>query len=245
MIGAVIQGGFQTHNRISSQRSLVDAFAQALFHGGEEALGNGAANHALAEFQSFAVAGFKLDPHITELSVTAGLFLVASLYLHLLANGLAIGHTGFFQRDFHAKLGLQTGYQHIQMLFAQTGDDHLMGLRVIFKTNGRVFFHQAENTLCHFVFLALFLGKNGHGQSRIGILNAVQYHFAGGRTQGVAGQRTGQFGNCADIAGGDVLDVFLLFAAQHHGLADSLGFAGAHIQQRGFRGNLAGNDLDI
>ena len=79
MVGAVVQGSLQSYHRITRQGSLLDAVAQALFHRREEALRHRAAYDPLGKFQRIAVARLEFDPHITELSVAAGLLLVPPL----------------------------------------------------------------------------------------------------------------------------------------------------------------------
>ena len=133
MVAAVQQSGFQAHHRIAGQHAVGSGLAQALFHCGEEVLGHAAAEYLLLEYQLFAVAGLELDPHIAELAVAAGLFLVTALGLELLADGFAVGDPGRGQLHLDAEFGLQAGADHIQMLLAQAGDHllHRLGVQAV------------------------------------------------------------------------------------------------------------------
>ncbi len=245
MIRTIVQHGGQAHYRISCQRPLQNTFPQALFHRREEALGNRAAHHALAEFQAVAVAGGEFDPHIAELAVAAGLLLMAALYLHHLTNGFPVGNLGRFQGDLHAELRLQLGNGHIQVLLTQAAHDQLMGFGIVGELQGGIFFRKTQHALGHLILFSLVLGNDGHGKGRGGIFHTLQHHLPGGRAQGIAGIHGGKLGHRADIAGADIFDVLLLFAYHHHGFSHPLRIAGTHIDQGSLGGDLAGNDLQI
>ena len=168
-----------------------------------------------------------------------------ALDLHGLANGLTVGDLGFLQGDVYAELGLQLGDGHVQVLLAQAGEDHLVGLGVGGEAQGGVFLRQPQHALGHLVLLALLGGDDGHGQGGSGILHPLQGDFPQRRAQGVAGVGSGQLGDGPDVPGADVLHVHLLFAHHHHGLAHPLGIAGAHVDELGLGGDLAGDHLQV
>ncbi len=143
VVAAVQQGGLQADHGITGQHALFGGKADTLFHSREEVLGHAAAEHLFLEHDLLAVAGLKVDDNVTELAMTAGLLLVAALFLAGLADRLAVGDAGSFQTDLHAELVLQLGLDHIQMLLAQATNDLLMGLGVIDVAQGGVLFHQA------------------------------------------------------------------------------------------------------
>ena len=76
------------------------------FHRREEALRHRAAYDPLGKFQRIAVARLEFDPHITELSVAAGLLLVPPLDGNLFPNGLAVSDLRLFQGNLHAEFTL-------------------------------------------------------------------------------------------------------------------------------------------
>ena len=79
MIGAVVEGGLKTYNRVACEGTLVYSFQQALFNCGEEVFGNRAADNSLAELKTLSVTRLELNPNITELTCAAGLLLVSDL----------------------------------------------------------------------------------------------------------------------------------------------------------------------
>ena len=94
----------------------------------------------------------KADPHVTELTGTAGLLLVTTLHGAGLADGFTIGHLRDLEVDLYAELALQFGKHDVQMLFAQTGKDHFAGLFVGGENNGRIFAHDPAQTGGDFIF---------------------------------------------------------------------------------------------
>ena len=107
MIGAVIQGGLQPHQGIAGQHALVGGLPQALFHGGEEVLGDAAAEDLFGEDHVLGlILGLKADPHVAELAGAAGLLLVAAMGLHLFLDGLPIGDPGGTELRLHPEAAL-------------------------------------------------------------------------------------------------------------------------------------------
>ena len=132
----------------------------ALFHSGEEVLGDGAAEDLLGEHGLFALrVGLKADPHVAELAGTAGLLLVAALLGDGLADLLAVGHPGLLQLHVHAEAGLELGHQHIGLDVAGGGEHHLVGLCVVDHGEGGILLVEAGQTGGDLVVLTAGLGR--------------------------------------------------------------------------------------
>ena len=90
MIAAIQQCRFQADHRISCQNAVVNRLLQAFFNCREEVFGHTTAEHFFFKDEIALCGGLKFDPHITELAVTARLFLMAALCLALFPNGFAV-----------------------------------------------------------------------------------------------------------------------------------------------------------
>ena len=51
MVGTVIDGDLEIHHGVSGQEALFGRFHDALFHGGDEVLGDGAAENLIGELE--------------------------------------------------------------------------------------------------------------------------------------------------------------------------------------------------
>ena len=177
--------------------------------------------------------------------MTAGLLLVAALFLASLADGLAIGNAGSFQTDLHAELVLQLGLDHVQMLLAQAADHLLMGLGIVLVAQGGVLFHQAGQRAADLALVALLGHGDGHEQAGLREHGGGQLHHTGSVAQGVAGPGGHQLGHCTDVTGTDAVGVHLLLADDGEGLADLFRLAGAGVDQRLTGGDLAADHTQV
>src|ERR1700694_4813171 len=93
MIRAVIQNDFEIHHRKSGKIPSRGRVLDALLHRGYEVLGNGATENVVHKLEfSAARQRLHLDLAIAVLTVSASLFLVASLHVGLAADGLPVRH---------------------------------------------------------------------------------------------------------------------------------------------------------
>ena len=103
MVRAVIKRSLKTHYRVACKNTLLDALAQALFNSREVSLWNCAADNSLGKLQILAVTRLKLNPNITELSVTARLLLVSALRLNLLADCFTIRYLWLLKGNINSE----------------------------------------------------------------------------------------------------------------------------------------------
>ena len=244
VVAAVQQGGFQPDHRVARQHAVFGCLPHALFDSGEEVLRHAAAEHIFGKFHALAGYRLELDPHVTELPVTAGLLFVATLRLAALADGFAVRYARRFQRDLHAELVLQLCQRHFQVLGTQAADDLLLGFGVHLKGDGGVLLHQAGQCAGNLALVALFGNLDRHTVPGNGVHGGGQADHAGGVAEGIAGFGGGQLGNGADVAGQDRGGVGLLFAADGQRLAQALGLGGAAVDGVAGRGQFAGQHLD-
>ena len=95
MVAAVAHGGLEVHHLEAAEHAALSRFADTGVDGGDEFLGNHAADDLVLKRVAFAgLDGFDLDPAVTELAVAAGLAHIASLGLGGLADGLACRQPG-------------------------------------------------------------------------------------------------------------------------------------------------------
>ena len=78
-----------------------------------------------------------------------------ALDLDLLADRFTVRHAGFFERGFDVEFCTEFRTQHVQLLFAETGKDDLMGFRIVADGEHRIFILklvQAGDDLVLFAF---------------------------------------------------------------------------------------------
>ena len=245
VVAAVQQGGFQADHRITGQHALLSGKADALFNSREEVLRHAAAEHLLFEDDLLAVAGLEVDDDIAELAMTAGLLLMTALLLAGLADGLAVSDTRSLEADFHAELILQLGFDHVEVLLAQTADDLLMGLGVVDVAQGGVFFHQTGQSAADLALVALLGDGDRHEQAGQREDGCGQLDHAGSIAEGIAGLCADQLCHSADVTGTDAVVLDLLLADDSQGLVDLFDVAGAGIGQGQACGDFAADDAQI
>ena len=244
MIAAVNQRRFQADDRISGQNALLDAVLQSLFNCREEVARNSTAEDILSKYQSFAVARLKLNPDVAVLAMTTRLFLMLALNLNRLADGFTVSDGRSLQQNVNTELGFQFGKGDIQMLFAQAGKDLLAGLRIGCIGQSGIFFEDTGNRGRDLGLVALAFCLDCHRVAGLGEVGTCKRDRTRRIAEGIAGIG-GQFGDCADIACGNFLDLLLLLAADKQQLAGTLGYTSSGIEQLGISSNLAGQNLDI
>ena len=91
VVRAVVEHHAEIHHGEAGQEAALGGFHNALLHGGDVVLGDGAAEDLVDEFELGAARErFHLDPAVAKLTVTAGLFLMAALDVGVTADGLAV-----------------------------------------------------------------------------------------------------------------------------------------------------------
>ena len=110
----------------------------ALFDGGNEVAGDGAAEDFVAELEAAAAGqGLHANFAVAELAVAAGLLLVASLRLGLAADGFAIGNLGRLEGDLGVVALFEAADDGLDVRLACAGDEELVGLRVAEEADSR------------------------------------------------------------------------------------------------------------
>ena len=164
--------------------------------------------------------------------------------LHLFLDGLPIGDPGGTELRLHPEAALQAGDQHIQLHIAGAGEDHLAGLRIVDHGEGGVLLVHPGQTCGHFVVLAPGLGGNSLGIAGLGEGDTLQGDHFPAVTQGVAGLYLVHFADGADVATGELLDLFGFFAAHFVQASQLFRRAGAGVDQGKIGGDHPGKDLN-
>ena len=107
MIRAVYESSLDSHYREACQDALLHAVLKTLLDCGEEVAGNRSAEHSFLEYHIVAVAWLELYPYVSVLTVSAGLLLVASLNLDLLAYRLLVRYLRHGGYNIHSEAGLE------------------------------------------------------------------------------------------------------------------------------------------
>ena len=244
MVGPVIQHGLEVHQGIARQGAVDTGLPEALFHRREEVPGHGAAEDLLGE-DHLLLVGVVLepDPHVAELAAAASLLLVPPLLLDGLPDFLPVGHPGGLQLRFHLEAVLQLADQHVHLHIARAGDHHLVGLGVVYHGEGGVLFIEAVQALGDLILLAPGLGLDGHGVAGLREGDILQADHLPLVAEGVPGLDV-HFGNGADVAADQFLDLGVLLSPDGVQAAQLHLFPGAGVHHGHIRRNGAGEDLD-
>ena len=217
VVAAVVDGGLEVDDRVAGEIAAGGGLDDALFDGGDEVAGDGAAEDFVAELEA-AAAGQWLHANlaVAELAVAAGLLLVASRRLDLGADGLAVRHLGRFERDLGVVALFEAADDGLDVRLAGAGDEELVGLRVAEEADEQVFFHELVNGGGELVFVGAGLGLDGVGHGRLGQRMQIDLDVGAFDAKGVAGEGVAQLGHGAQVAGVQ-LGNFDGLAALHHG----------------------------
>ena len=139
MIFSVVERGFDVHHRISGKHAFLDGFAQTLFDCGDELSGHRTADDCVHELElTVRRTRLELDEDVAVLSRAAGLFLVFAFRFRGLSDGLAVSDPGFLPADVKTELVLDALAHYVKLRFAETADEHVAGLHVLFDLERRV-----------------------------------------------------------------------------------------------------------
>ena len=159
MVGAIVQSSLQADQRVSGENALDDRVAQALFDGGEEVFGDGAAEDFLGEDHVvLLILRLEADPNVTELAGTAGLLLVTAVCLDLALDLLAVCDAGGLEFGLDIVEVLELGAENADLDIACAGNDHLVSLGVVDESEGDVLLVELCKTRGDLVVLTLGLG---------------------------------------------------------------------------------------
>ena len=161
-----------------------------------------------------------------------------------LANLLTVGHAGSLQLGLHVEAALQLGYQHIHLDVAGGVEHHLVGLGVVDHGEGGILLVEAVQALSNLILLAAGLGGDGHGVVGLSEGDGGQGDDLTGITQGVACLDLLHLADSADVAAGELLDLFGLLAPHDVQASQLLVVAGAGVHQGQVGGDIAGENLD-
>ena len=168
MVRTVGKSCFKVNNGIACKNTVCNSILKSFFNCGEEVLRNGAAEYALCKFKLLLFAGLELDLNVTVLTVTAGLLLMLSFNLDLLADGLSVRNFGIGKFHGCTELCLKLGHDNVKVHITETGNNELLCFSVVFKLECRIFFHELAKTACYFFFIALCLRNNCKRKARSG-----------------------------------------------------------------------------
>ena len=176
--------------------------------------------------------------------MAAALLLVTALHLNRLADGLAIGDLRILEHGVRAELALQLLAHDFKLQFALTADERFGGHRVFGDDHIRHFLAQARQTGENLVFLARFLGVYRQRNLRRGEVDAVILNDLADFAEAVAGGGVLQLAERADVTRAEHADRNLLLAAHHEDARRLFGLVRVRVEQRGRRGQHAGDDLN-
>jgi len=247
MVGTVMQFSGETYYREACENTLLDVVAKALFNCGDEVARYNAADNCIFEDElgvGGIVVGTEFDNNVTELTMSAGLLLVAAANVDLLADGLTVRNFGILQDALYAELGSKLLGGNFDVQLAQTAQQGLGGLNILGDGEGRVFFDEAVESGEDLVFFAGLLGVNCHGDAGSRELDVGKLDGLGGVAKGVTGCYGAELGQSADVAGNYLGGSAGLLAEHEIDGAGLLSLFGVGIVKVGIGGKNAGIYLD-
>ena len=223
MVGAVVEGDLEIHQRESPRGPVLHRLDDPLFHRRDVLPGDDSADDFVDELEALpALQGFNLDPGVAELSPAARLLLVLALDLSPPADRLPIGDLGLLQLHLDAVLALELFDGHLQVNLPHAREDQLPGILVALQLNGRVFLHDPVQGGTDLVLVGLALGLQGEGDDRLERQGTLENDRVSAVAQGIPGHRCLQFRHRDDVPGHGLRDRLLLFPLQLEDLADPL-----------------------
>ena len=243
MVGTIDQSCQNTDHRIPGKHTGFTGFAETFFDCREEVSRNGTAEDGFFKDHFFAVGGLKLDPNVTVLTVTAGLFLMFTLDFDFLMNGLAVWYTRFFKTELDTEFALEFADNNVKVLLTKSGEDLLFGFSIDFIGNGGILFDQTSNGGSDFAVIGFAFGEHSHAHA-----GCREFRFAEGDdtfriAKGIAGLGFRQFGDSADIAGRKGINSFLGFAVHNNHFTETFLTAGTGIDGSCASSKSTGNDF--
>lgn len=139
---------------------------------------------------------------------------MAPLRLGLRPQRLPVGDARLVQLDIDVELALQLVDDDGQLQLAHAVDEQLVQLAVHAAADRGVLLVDAVERLGHLVFLALDLRRDGLGQDRLGIVDALDLERVRLDREGVAGVGAAQLDRGPDIARHDRLHFLAVLALE-------------------------------
>ena len=119
--------------------------------------------------------------------MAAGLLLVLTLNFDLFPNGFPISDLRHGKYHVYPKISFQLGNHRTQVLLAQSGEDHLIGCRILLIGQGLVFLQNLLNRRSHLCLIAPCRRTHCHTVARCREAAAGQADYAGTVTQCITG----------------------------------------------------------
>ena len=201
MIGSVIKSSLHTYYRICSQRSLLNAFLKSLLNCREVVLRNCTANYNLLKYiWSLHITGrLKAHLNMTILSVSAGLFLMLSFYIRILANSLTERNLRFGKLYVYFIAILQHADNNVKMLVAHAINKALAVRTVILNADSLILAHDLGQSLGNLILITFIYSLKSLIGIRCGKDCLRIKHRIGFASKAVASLNAYQLGNGADI----------------------------------------------
>ena len=167
MVFAEIDLDLGIDDLVAGDDALVHLFADALFAGGNELIGNRSALDGVDEAEALAaLAGANAEVHLAELTAAAGLLLVPMVCFGLAGDRLEIGDLRHVRVHLELVAVLQALLDHVQVQVAHAGDHQLVSLRVAANRKRRVFVGDLGEAGRDLRFVVARLGLHGAGHHR-------------------------------------------------------------------------------
>ena len=210
-------------HRIPGGHSLGHLCAHALLDAGDVLPRHHATDDLVDELEPGTLRQrFDLDVAHAVLTVTAGLFHVASVALGGTCEGLAQRHLQRLLVDCDPVVVRQAVEDEVQVRLTQAPEHLLTGVFLDLQDQARVLGQQPGQRLGKLVLVGLRAGDDGRGQQRLGHLPGLEKQGVRHIRQRVAGLRPGELGHRDDVSRNGGWDLLLVLAQRGEDVADAL-----------------------
>ena len=214
MKAAVGEGGLEVRERIARDDAPLRGLAHALLDGGPEVARDGAADDVRLEDHA-RPRGLRLDlePDVAELSVAAGLTLIAALRGRLPADGLAVRDLRGVHLHLHAELLFQPVDRDLDRGFADRREDRLVRRVVAAHVERGILVGQLVQRGRQLVEVGFARRLDRHRERRRREVDRVVQDDGVLFAQRRIGRRRRELGDGADVARPDLVRRLLLLSA--------------------------------
>ncbi len=200
--------------------------------GGDELLGDDAADQIVLEHEALAArGGLHVDDDVAVLAVPAGLAHEAALDLgHRLLDRLAVGDLGLADVGVDLELALEAVDDDLQVQLAHAGDDRLPRLLVGEGAERGVLVGELLQRAAELVEIGLGLGLDGDRDDRIGELHLLQEDGVLVVAERVAGAGVAQAHGRVDVARVADVDLLALVGVHAQDAPEALALAARGVE---------------
>jgi hypothetical protein len=246
MVRPIIYGNFNINHRVSGNNAILHGSFDTSLNRVDEFLRNYAAHDFVVKFKALACFHrFKTEPAVAVLTMTAGLTNEFTFRFNRLADGFTVSNLRFAYGAVHVEFTSHTIDDDIQVEFAHTGNNGLVGFRIRVYLECRIFFCQSLEGVAHLFLVSFGLRFNSNRDNGI-----REFHFFKDNrmvrvTECIAGGNILEAYSCSNIAGVSYIDFLSVVGVHQEDTANTFLLVLRGVQDIGALVHFAGVNPEI